>query len=74
MSVRFRLRALLPVAVIGIAALVGGCVYDPYGYYGYGYPYGYYGYGYGYGYAPASVSFSDGSWGEPGWHHWDRGG
>jgi hypothetical protein len=70
MSVRFRLRALLPVTVIGIAALVGGCVYDPYGYYGYGYPYGY-----GYGYAPASVSFAYGygGWGHPGWdHRWDH--
>jgi hypothetical protein len=72
MSVRFRLRALLPVAVIGIAALVGGCVYDPYGYYGYGYGYPY---GYGYGYAPASVSFAYGygGWGHPGWdHRWDH--
>jgi len=69
MSVRFRLRALLPAAVIGIAALVGGCVYDPYGYYGYGYGYPY---GYGYGYAPASVTFAYGGWGHPGWHHWDH--
>jgi len=63
MSVRFRLRALLPLAAIGIAALVSGCVYDPYGYYGYGYPYGY-------GYAPASVNFA---YGHPGWdRHWDH--
>lgn len=65
MSLGFRLRALLPIAAIGIAGLLGGCVY-PYGYgYGYGYPYGY-----GYGYAPApSVSFAFGGWGQPGGYH-----
>ncbi len=69
MSVRSRLRALLPLAAIGIAVLLGGCVYDPYGYYG---SYGY-GYPYGYGYAPASVSLAVGGWGNPGWdHHWDH--
>ncbi len=68
MSVRSRLCALLPIAAIGIAVLLGGCVYDPYGYYGYGY-----GYPYGYGYAPASVNFAYGGWGHPGWdHHWDH--
>jgi hypothetical protein len=72
MSVRFRMRALLPLAAIGIAALVGGCVY-PYGYNGYGYGYGY-PYGYGYAYAPASVNFAygGGGWGHPDWHHWDH--
>jgi hypothetical protein len=72
MFTRFRLRALLPLAVIGLATLLGGCVYGPYGY-GYGYPYGGYGYGYGYGYAPASVNFAFGGWGHRGWdHHWDH--
>lgn len=62
-------RTLLALAVIGSAALLGGCVY-PYGYYGYGYGYPY---GYGYAYAPASVSFAFGGWGHPGWdHHWDH--
>ena len=72
MSVRFRLRALLPVAAaIGIAALASGCAYYPYGYYGsgYGYPYGYYGPGYGYGYPSASVNYAYGGWGHPGWDH-----
>lgn len=66
MSVRIRPRALLAVAAIGIAALLGGCVY-PYGYYGYPYGYGY-GYPYGYGYAGPSVAFDFGGWGHPGWH------
>ena len=51
------------LALIAVAALLGGCVYDPsigawvpagyysYPYYGYGHPYGYrYRYGYPYGY------------------------
>jgi hypothetical protein len=74
MFARFRLRALLPLAAIGLAAcLMGGCAYYPYGYYGYGY-----GYPYGYSYAPApSVSFNYGYWGHPGWDHgyrhdWDH--
>ena len=70
MFTRVRLRALLPLAVIGFATLLAGCVYDPYGYYGYGYGYPY---GYGYGYPPASVNFAFGGWGHPDWdHHWDH--
>ena len=67
MLTRFRLRTLLPLAGIGIAALLAGCGYTPYGHYGYGYPYGY-----GYTYAPASVNFAFGGWGHPGWddHRW----
>ena len=55
---RFRLRTLLPLAAIGIAALLAGCVYNPYGYYGYT--------------APSSVNFAVGGWGHPNWddHHW----
>ena len=55
MANRFHLRWLLPLAVLGIAATLGGCiaypVYPPYGY-GYGGPYygGGYGWGYGWGY------------------------
>ena len=59
----FRLRILLPLAAIGIAALLTGCVYYPNGYYGY------------YGYtAPASVNFAFGGWGHDDhhWHHWDH--
>ena len=46
MTIRF--RRLLPIAAIGLAALLGGCVaypaYPAYGYgYGYGYPAPYYG-------------------------------
>jgi hypothetical protein len=52
MFVRIPLRALLPLAAMAIAALLGGCYY-PYGYYGY-YPYGYYGSQYPYGYYASS--------------------
>ena len=57
---RFQLRTLLPLAAIGIAALLAGCVNDPYGYYDYT--------------APASVNFAVGGWGYPSWddHHWRR--
>lgn len=69
---RLRSRLLLPLAAIGLAAALGGCVY-PYDYgYGYGYPYGYpYAYNYGY-YAGPSVGIAVGGW--HGWHdgHWYR--
>jgi hypothetical protein len=57
MFARFRLRTLLPLAAIGITALLVGCVYDPYGYYGYT--------------APGSVNFAFGGWGQYD-HHWQR--
>ena len=71
MFARFRLRALLPLAAIGLAAgLLGGCVYDPYGYYGYGYGYPAYSYpAYGYYGAVPAVSFNYGYWSHPGWDH-----
>ena len=53
----FRLRSILPIAALGLAALLGGCVaypaypgYSAYSGYGYGTPVyvgGYYGHGYG---------------------------
>jgi hypothetical protein len=55
MTIRFRRRSMLPLATLGLVAMLGGCVaypaYPGYGYpaYGYGYsaPYGgYYGGGY----------------------------
>jgi len=57
MHTRFRLRILLPLAAIGIAALLAGCVYYPNGYYG--------------NTAPASVNFAFGGWGQYD-HHWQR--
>lgn len=61
MMKRLRPRILLPLAALGLAAALGGCVY-PYGYYSYGYGYGYgspYGYGY---YAGPSVGIAVGGW------------
>lgn len=61
MFARFRLRILLPLAAIGIAALLEGCVYYPNDYYGYA--------------APPSVNFAFGGWGhyDHHWqHHWDH--
>jgi hypothetical protein len=61
MANRIARRFLMPLAALGLAAVLGGCVvypaYPSYGYgYGYGYPephyhggYGYYHGGYGYG-------------------------
>jgi hypothetical protein len=64
MSFRLRRRMLLPLAAIGLAVALGGCVYTD-GYYGYGY-YGSPGYAY---VPPPAVSFDFGYWGHPGWHH-----
>ena len=64
----FRLRALLPVAAIGLAVLLGGCVAYP--------AYPGYGYGYGYGapyYSGAYVGFGGGWHGhDGGWRGHDR--
>jgi hypothetical protein len=57
MANRIARRLLMPLAAMGLAAVLGGCViYPAYPTYGYGYPephyhggYGYYHGGYGYG-------------------------
>jgi hypothetical protein len=44
MTTRFHLRRMLPLAALGLAAMLGGCVvYPAYPGYGYGYPSPYYG-------------------------------
>lgn len=64
MTNRFRLSSMLPLAVLSLAAMLGGCVAYP------AYPaYPAYGYGYGYGapyYGGAYVGWG-GGWHE-GWH------
>jgi hypothetical protein len=61
----YRLRSLLPLAALGLAIALGGCVAYP------AYPtYPTYGYGYGYGapyYGGAVVGFG-GGWHDRGWH------
>jgi hypothetical protein len=67
---RYRLRSMLPVAAIGLAALLGGCVaYPAYPTYGYNAPY--YGGGYPYYGGPYVGVGVGGGWREGGWH--DRG-
>jgi hypothetical protein len=67
----FRYRMRLPLAVLALAGLLGGCVYSPYPAYGggYGAPY----------YAGPTVAFGggwgwhdrDGGWRGHGWHDGD---
>jgi hypothetical protein len=65
MANRFRLRLMLPLAALGLAAILGGCVAYP------AYPaYPAYGYGYGYGapyYGGAYIGYG-GGWHDGGWH------
>jgi hypothetical protein len=68
MAYRFRPRSMLQLAVIGLAAMLGGCVAYP-AYPGYG-AYPAYGYGYGYGapyYGGAYVGVGGGGWHGGGW-------
>jgi hypothetical protein len=63
----FRLRSLLPLGVLALAMLLGGCVYAPYP------GYGYYGGGYSGGgpyYGGGVVAFGGGGgwYGHDGWH------
>lgn len=63
----FRARTWLPLAALGVAAVLGGCVVYP------AYP------GYGYGYAPpyaGSYVAVGGGWHNGGWHDggWQDGG
>jgi hypothetical protein len=73
MANRFGARLLLPLAAIGLAATLGGCVAYP------AYPaYPAYGYGYGYGapyYGGAYVGIGGGGWrgGHDEWHDHDGG-
>jgi hypothetical protein len=74
MSSPIRFRVLLPLAALGLAALLGGCVAYP-AYPAYSYDGGYYGTPY----ASGGVVAFGGGWGDDGWrgrrwhHHW-RGG
>jgi hypothetical protein len=70
MAYRFRPRSMLKLAIIGLVAVLGGCVAypaDP----GYG-AYPAYGSGYGYGapyYSGAYVGIGGGGWHGGGWRH-----
>jgi hypothetical protein len=65
MANQLRPRALLLLAVIGLAAMLGGCVaYPAYPAYGYGYGGPYYGGGY---YGGPYVAYG-GGWHGDGWH------
>ena len=62
-----RTRILLPLAALGLAAALGGCVaYPAYPGYGYGYGGPYYGGGYPAGYVALGGGWHGGGWGEHG--------
>jgi hypothetical protein len=72
MANRYRLRSLLPLAALGLAAVLGGCVAYP-AYPTYGYGYGYNAPYYGGTYVGVGDGWHDRGWREGGWHDgWRR--